>query len=323
MADAKDKKDTPQQTPSWISSARASSGKGEETIRLNTADLLRFQQQYKQKDKHRGSLLVIDGTRADLGSHVTVENETIIGRETSGLQLRDRKCSRRHALVSRRENNYVVRDLGSTNGTFLNGVPLENEQPLRDGDKIVLGQTVIKFNLVDETEADYLKQVEQLVTTDDLTGLLAKHRFDAALEQAIHSAQSAGAPLGVLMMDMDGLKAINDRHGHQVGAFTISQVGLLIGRILEGKGDACRFGGDEFSAFLPRHDLTETKAVAEQIRHEVEVAQISHGQVKVNARISIGVATLPGNVRDVEGLLSLADHALYRAKAKGRNVVSD
>ena len=323
MADAKDKKDTPRQTPSWISSARASSSKGEETIRLNTADLLRFQQQYEQRGKHRGSLLIIDGTRADLGSHVTVENEMIIGRETKGLQLRDRKCSRRHAVVSHREDNYVIRDLGSTNGTFLNGVPLQNEQPLCDGDKIVLGQTVIKFNLVDETEADYLKQVEQLVTTDDLTGLLAKHRFDAALEEAMQAARSAGAPLGVLMMDMDGLKAINDRHGHQVGAFTISQVGMLIGRILEGKGEACRFGGDEFSAFLPRHGMTETTAVAEQIRHEVEVAQISYGLIRVNARISIGVATLPGNVHDVEGLLSLADHALYRAKAKGRNVVSD
>lgn len=301
----------------------ADTAKAEQTIRMNTADLLRYQQQQQQEETKRGVLLVIDGTQADLGTHNTVEEEIIIGRETIGLQLRDRKCSRRHATVTRNRESFFIRDLGSTNGTLLNGVPLQGEQPLRDGDKIVLGQTVIKFNFIDETEVDYLKQVGQLVTTDDLTGLPAKHRFDAALDEAIQAAHAGNTPLCVLMMDMDGLKAINDRHGHQVGAYTISQVGMLIGRILQGKGEACRFGGDEFSAFLPLMNINQALKVAEQIRREVEAAEIHYANLVVKARISIGVSAMPPEVQEVEALLSLADQALYRAKAKGRNIVSE
>jgi two-component system, cell cycle response regulator len=297
--------------------------RAEKTIILNANELLKYQQQMAKPARKVGSLVVIDGTQADLGAHAPVDPEAEIGREPGGLQLRDRKSSRRHALVARRGEIYLIRDLGSTNGTFLNGVPLMGEQPLRDGDKIVLGQTVIKFNIVDDTEAGYLKQMEQLVQTDDLTGLMAKHRFDAALAEAIQAAATAGQPVAALMMDMDGLKAINDRHGHHVGAFTIGRVGVLIGRILHGWGEACRFGGDEFSAFLPRAEKQTAMAVGERIRKEVEAAEIVYGPVQVRARISIGVAERPPHVTDVEGFLALADQALYRAKAKGRNTVSD
>ncbi len=295
----------------------------DKTIILNTSELQRYQQQMMKTARHHGSLLVIDGTQADVGRHATVETDLVIGREPGGLQIRDRKSSRRHAQVTRRGDVYVIRDMGSTNGTFLNGVPLEVEQPLRDGDKIVIGQSVIKFNVLDDTEAGFYRQVEQLVSVDDLTGLPAKHRFDASLEEAIHATIAGREPLSALMMDMDGLKAINDRHGHQVGAHTISRVGMLIGRILKGRGEACRFGGDEFSAFLPKMPLARAMAVGEEIRREVEAAEILYGAIQVRARISIGAAERPATVQDVEGLLLLADQALYRAKAKGRNTVSD
>jgi diguanylate cyclase (GGDEF)-like protein len=296
---------------------------GDKTIILHAHELREYQEQMRRQDRRVGSLLVIDGTPADLGHHASVDAEVVIGRESGGLSLRDRKCSRRHAAVARRGDLYVVRDVGSTNGTFLNGVTLAGEQPLRDGDRIVIGQTVIKFTIVDDAEVGYLRQVEQLVLTDDLTGLMAKHRFDSALADALENAVAAGQPLSALMMDMDGLKAINDRHGHQVGAFTIGRVGVLIGRILAGRGEACRFGGDEFSAFVPRAGLRAAMEVGERIRREVEAAEVVYGPVTVKARISIGVAERPPEVTDVDRLLALADLALYRAKAKGRNTVSD
>ncbi|MCU0727937.1 MAG: GGDEF domain-containing protein [Planctomycetes bacterium] len=296
---------------------------GDKTIILNARELLEYQEQMRQDKRKVGSLLVIDGTQADLGHHAAVDAEVVIGREPGGLSLRDRKCSRRHAAVARRGDLYVVRDIGSTNGTLLNGVTLTGEQPLRDGDRIVIGQTVIKFTIVDDAEVGYLRQVEQLVLTDDLTGLMAKHRFDAALADAIESTIAAGQPLCAIMMDMDGLKAINDRHGHQVGAFTIGRVGVLIGRILASRGEACRFGGDEFSAFVPRAGLAAAMEISEHIRREVEAMDVVYGPVTVKARISIGVAERPEDVTDVDRLLALADQALYRAKAKGRNRVSD
>jgi diguanylate cyclase (GGDEF)-like protein len=272
------------------------------------------------RQKQQGSLLCIAGTNADLGMHVLVEEKVLIGRDPPhGLQLHDGGISRSHAMVERRGESYVIRDLGSTNGTLVNGVHLAGEQVLREGDKILLSQTVLKFTMVDQTEAVYLRQVDQLVGTDDLTGLISKHRFDAILKEAIRTALAAGLPLAAMMMDMDGLKAVNDRHGHHAGAETIRQVGGLIGRILAGKGEACRFGGDEFSAFVTAADLTEALRFAERIRSSVEELRVSWKGFELAVSISIGLATLTPEIADAAALLHQADLALYRAKAAGKN----
>lgn len=271
-----------------------------------------------------GTLLVIAGAHADVGTHLVIDDQVVIGRDGDGLQLRDGRISRRHAMVKAVDGGYVVEDLGSTNGTMLNGIRVAGPSVLRDGDKIYLGETVIKFSLVDETEARYLQKMERLAGTDELTGLLAKHRFDSLLAEAVRSALATGSPLAVLMMDMDGLKAINDRHGHQMGAHTISCVGRMLGDLLSGQGEGCRFGGDEFCACLPGHPLDRARLFAERFRSEVEQATFTLESVSVRASISIGIAGLPPKgVNSGEALLGRADQALYRAKEKGRNIVSD
>ncbi|MCK5799434.1 MAG: GGDEF domain-containing protein, partial [Deltaproteobacteria bacterium] len=240
------------------------------------------------------------------------------------LQLRDGRSSRRHANVEPSEGGYVLKDLRSTNGTILRGTPITrgSEHILHDGDQIALGKTVIKFTLVDDTEAAYLARTERLAGTDNLTGLLAKHRFDSLLADAVHSAHQHPVALSVLMMDLDGLKAINDRHGHHLGAHTIGAVGHLLGEIVRGRGEACRFGGDEFCAFLPGLALDRAKLVAERIRRTVEETTFSHLNASTQVTISIGVAILTDDVGTGEELLARADRALYRAKASGRNRVA-
>lgn len=272
-------------------------------------------------DDRMGSLLVIAGHPADVGTHLVVEDRVVLGRETSGLRLHDARTSRRHAEVTKTEEGHVLRDLGSTNGTRLNGAPVHGEALLGDGDKIRLGATLVKFTLVDQTEADYLRRMTRLARTDPLTGLHAKHQFDALLAETLRTLPPGGA-LCVLMMDMDGLKAINDRHGHQVGAATIAQVGKLLGAMLRGRGQACRFGGDEFCVMLPHHELEDAVVLAEAIRTEVEQTSFRRGEVEVQATMSIGVAPWSRDARDAEHLVELADRALYRAKAAGRNCVA-
>ena len=270
----------------------------------------------------RGSLLVIKGTSADLGLHIVVEDQVVIGRETTGMRLRDARCSRRHVMVECRGERYYVRDLGSTNGTRLNGRIIERETHIGDGDKVQLGESVVKFSIVDETEAKYLAAMRRMAGTDALTGLLAKHLFDAMLSDAVRSARETGLPLAVLMMDMDGLKAINDAHGHHLGAHTIGEVGRTIGRILQGRGEACRFGGDEFCAMLPGVPETSALDYAERIRIAVQATHFNKDGVSVRATISIGVAPWRPGMLDQEAVVAAADRALYRAKGKGRNMCS-
>ncbi len=289
-------------------------------FRLSRDVVLAYQEQLANRI---GSLLVIAGTQADIGNAVLVEGETRIGRENCQIQLADGRISRLHAMVEPRDGGYYLRDNGSTNGTLLNGQPVAEEAKLVDGDKIILGETVIKFTLVDQTEAEYMRTMDRLVGRDTLTGLLAKHRFDAALDEAVRQAVHTNRPLSAMMMDMDRLKQLNDACGHSTGAATIQRVGELIHKVLKGKGKACRFGGDEFTAFLPSASLPQAMEMGERIRSVVEAAALGPADSGVLVSISIGVAQLPADEDSSKGLLDLADLALYRAKDKGRNIVSD
>lgn len=289
------------------------------TLRLEAKDV----QDYFKAQRLRGSLLVVGGTPADIGNHLVVEDVVVIGRELRGIQLHDGGISRNHAEVERRDAEYVIRDLGSTNGTMVNGERLQDERVLQEGDKILLSQTVIKFTLVDETDTAYMMQVQSLVATDHLTGLMSKHRFDAAFKEAFRAARSMNFKLSAMMMDLDGLKAVNDRHGHKYGAGIISQVGREIGELLTGAGEACRFGGDEFSAFLPGVLLPRAMILAGKIRSAVEALRVFPDRDDVRVTISIGVVELSSEDLDSAALLHKADGALYRAKAQGKNLVSE
>ena len=267
-----------------------------------------------------GSLLVIAGAHADVGSHVLVEGSVVVGRGSGELALHDDLVSRRHLQVTDTDAGYVLRDLGSSNGTRLGGAPLDGDHTLSDGDRIQLGDTILKFTEVDRTETDYLRRIQRLAGTDELTGLPAKHRFDALVADAFRTATDSNQPLSMLMMDMDGLKSINDRHGHQTGAFSIKTTGELIRGLLEGLDEACRFGGDEFCAVLPGRTLEEAMDLGDRIRRAVEDADYTRGDVRVRPTISIGVAALEED-KTPDELQARADRALYRAKAAGRNAV--
>ena len=287
-------------------------------FRLNRDDILKYQESLLNK---RGSLLVIAGNPADIGNTLVFSDVAVIGREQADLQLKDGLISRRHAIVEKWGGDYVVKDNGSTNGTMVNGAPIAGVHQLSELDRIHVGETVIKFTLVDDTEASYLRTMDKMVGTDELTGLIAKHRFDAALEESLRTARHTGTFLSVMMMDMDRLKQVNDTHGHHMGAGTIRQVGGQIKEIVTGLGEACRFGGDEFSAFLRGFPLQAAVSIAERIRATVEATNYGPDGLDVRVSISIGVAELPSDVETIKDLIDLADRALYRAKRGGRNIV--
>lgn len=307
-----------QDEPRWPGVGAAQTIRPDQTMKLDRDAVLAY-----RESRRKGSLLVIAGAHADVGNHMLVEDEVVIGRDAAGLLLRDGLISRNHAQVEHSEEEYRLRDLDSTNGTLLNGERVSGEKPLRDGDKIQIGETVIKFTMVDITEAEYLRRIERLAGIDELTNLPAKHRYDSLLQDAIQNVRFSEAPLSAMMMDLDGLKAINDRHGHNLGAHTISQVGAILGEIFAGRGEVTRFGGDEYSAFLPGMSLEQALLVAERIRKQVAEAEFTLKEITVSVTISIGVAQRPAGVHKGRDLIDLADKALYRAKAKGRDAVSD
>jgi len=276
----------------------------------------------------RGYLTVIRGANHDLGSYVVIESSVSIGRgQDVDLRLQDDGVSRRHISIDRNEDaSYVLSDLGSTNGTWVGGEAVDTKRSLRDGDKIFVGDTVLRFALADDIDLGYQTEVAQIVGQDPLTGLESKRRFDDALAHAVAHAvatsPSHAAPLALLMMDMDGVKSINDTHGHLFGAHVIGETGRIIALHLGNGGHACRFGGDEFCAFLPRVDLEAARESAETMRLAVEHAGMKMNGIDLAPTLSIGIAVCPTDADDATELLARADAALYRAKAAGKNQVS-
>ena len=256
------------------------------------------------------------------------ESSLVLGRHPARADMvihGDSEISSGHFRIERGGGAYLVTDLGSLNGTWLNGGRLAAHDPqtLQEGDKIFLGRTAFKFSFQDALEEDFHIRVERIMTIDELTGLVVKRTFDQKLDWAVTQAREAGQPLFVLMMDMDGLKAINDANGHHVGAGTIAEVGHILGEIVNPRGCVTRWGGDEFTAYLAPCSLEDGLAVAEQIRLTIEEHTFCVAGVTVFPTISVGVSAMPRDGHQRTELVRAADAALYRAKAAGRNVVSE
>ena len=273
------------------------------------------------------TIVVVHGSEADLGAHARIDKRVVIGRDPGNeLTLSDAKASKQHAAIEPVAGlvgvRYEIRDLNSTNGTLVNGKPVKSVRKLKDGDKISIAGTVLRFSLSDEVDAAYQAQVEAMLSTDALTGLLAPRRFDAALDEALQSARNKRTPLALLILDIDDLKQINDTHGHTMGAFCIEQVGRLLADVLGPRGTATRFGGDEFVAFVPGCALEAATQLAEDLRARVVAHDFSRDQKTVTPSVSAGVAAFPDAGDTRKALFEAADRALYRAKARGKNRVA-
>ena len=272
-------------------------------------------------------LVVMRGTQVGR-RYLLNESGLVLGRSAERASLfvpGDRQISSAHCRFesSNDRGTWQVIDLASTNGTLVGGHKIATME-LRDGDRILVGETVLKFTFHDEFEEEYYRQVDQLMNIDDLTGLPVQRVFQQRFEDVLGACAHRAAPMAVFMMDMDGLKRINDLHGHLMGAHVISTVGRRLGRIIQAARGVCsRFGGDEFSAFVPDCDREAALALGERLRCAVSGEPIAREQAQVQPTISIGVACHPQQGNATNQLTRAADEALYRAKAAGRNRVCE
>jgi diguanylate cyclase (GGDEF)-like protein len=297
---------------------KAPKRKAAETIKFG------IEPEFDPTSRRRGSLVVVQGAEADLGTHVVCDRPIVMGRDPEvELPLRDGSASRRHCQVERDDANgsFILRDLGSTNGTHVNGKRVDGTWQLSEGDKIFLGASIVKFTYTDELDVEYMAKVDNMVSTDALTGLLSRRKFDAAFRAAAETARGDGSPLSVLVMDMDGLKRINDTHGHEMGGFCIIQVAQAMREVLAAHGEICRYGGDEFVSFLPGTDKAAARKLAEAVRDAVARRNFEKDGITVSPTLSIGVSAQPDDGDTYETLFQAADRALYRAKAAGKNQV--
>jgi len=258
--------------------------------------------------------------------------EVILGRAIEAdVRVNDTNVSRLHARINAIEDaengrtEFVLTDLDSLNGTFLNGRKIK-EEVLENGDKIMLGEQILRFEFLDEIDREYQRQIHRLISHDDLTGLLSGRSFFSELRREVARSNAEGRTFCVLMMDIDHFKKVNDTYGHLTGSKTLEEIGACIVRSLRSGDAAARFGGEEFTAFLLDAELGQAMVAAERIRTCIEEEHFSVMKGGQNAghhhvTISIGISSFPEDSSDPIELVEMADSALYRAKRDGRNRV--
>jgi diguanylate cyclase (GGDEF)-like protein len=186
----------------------------------------------------------------------------------------------------------------------------------------VAGSTAVVFTLFGYLLGRQADRLAELATTDALTGLANARFLETRLRQEVARADRYLEPLALLLIDLDGLKVINDRHGHAAGDRAIGHVGAAIRRELRTSDVGARWGGDEFALLAPDTDTHGARLLGERVR--TLVASDPTLEWAISLTVSVGVAAWePGAARPpaAAALMAEADRALYRAKRAGRNRV--
>jgi diguanylate cyclase (GGDEF)-like protein len=272
--------------------------------------------------RDRAYLIVLAGS--NVGEMYEVEApETVLGRGANAtVRLNDDGISRRHARLVLVQNEVVLEDLNSSNGTAVNGDPI-TQRILRDGDKIRLGSTtILKFTYHDHLDVSFQQQMLDAALRDGLTKAFNKRYFLGRLETELAYAKRHRAPLSLVMFDVDHFKRVNDTFGHLAGDYVLAKISKLTQNTVRTEDVFARYGGEEFGVICRGVNLANAGILGERLRAIVETTEFDHEGTRMPVTISVGVAAYPDlPLETPEHLIAAADEALYQAKRTGRNRV--
>jgi diguanylate cyclase (GGDEF)-like protein len=275
----------------------------------------------------RPVLVVLEGAEAQQ-SWVVERDNLIIGRDPAcPVPLRDPTSSRRHARLwySEPEEEGLpptvrLQDLGSTNGTLVNGERLDDApRMLREHDRIRIGATVLAFEYRDLREIQAEEALRRMAMTDALTGLFNRGVFDRELQREFDRCRRYGRPFSMVLFDLDHFKGINDTFGHPAGDRVLERVGRVVRQNIRDTDVGARYGGEEFGVILPETGPDGALQTAERLRTALAEMVVDAGGVALRVTASFGVATIDDEQPDCTAMLAACDRALYRAKDRGRN----
>ena len=273
--------------------------------------------------RDRAYLVVLAG--ASVGEMYKIDGEkTIIGRgQKAQIRLYDDGISREHAQILVEGNRIFLQDLGSTNGTYCNGLQVDKKE-LVDGDKILVGSTtILKFTYHDNLDEIFQRQMYESALRDGLTKAFNKKYFTDRLESEFTFSSRHGTPLALVLFDIDHFKKVNDTHGHPAGDHVLAEISTLLTGALRAEDVFARYGGEEFAVICRGSDMSQAQVVGERLRKAVESHRFVYEGTHIPVTISVGIAVLPNPaVKDANDIVGFADQALYKSKHGGRNRVT-
>ncbi len=252
------------------------------------------------------------------------KGKTVIGRSTDvDIQINAEGVSRVHAEIAEADGVYLLRDLGSTNGTVCHGQWVEAPYQLTDGDRINLGGgVVLRFALEGELEQRLRAKLYDLATRDGLTSAYNRRFLDERMISEWPWAVRHEQSCALLMVDIDHFKRVNDTWGHLAGDQVLVELVGIITQTIRREDLLARVGGEEFAVLCRGTTQLAAITLAERLRVKVMEHRFLWNGEPVSLTLSIGVATsAEKSVGSTADLLALADQRLYEAKGAGRNRV--
>jgi len=296
------------------------------TLRLTKSEVL-LHTAPADSGKVCACLVVYTGPQAGLRFALDAAR-TVIGRlPDNEAQIDSPGISRRHAELQLQGDSVVLHDLGSANGTLLNGVRLEKPTALKDGDLVRLGEVTLKFYDRQSLDAAVHDRLYRIATVDAGTELYTRRYVLEVLERELHRARRSGQPLSVVALDLDHFKAVNDRWGHAAGDTVLRVAAGVVSANARAGDTVGRLGGEEFIVVMPDTPLAAATEAADRMRLALAARVVSIEQPGATApvlhrqTVSLGVVQFEPAMRSVSELLSAADQMLYAAKRAGRNCI--
>lgn len=186
---------------------------------------------------------------------------------------------------------------------------------------VALAITALVLALVYITLNWYQRRLEQMATTDKLTGAANRHIFQVIFNQVIGNARRRNEPVALMCLDIDNFKEINDSLGHQAGDAVLRHFADVVQSIVRESDTLCRWGGDEFLVLMAGCNATQAAEVAEKIRRSIEERSRTFSSQSISLTISIGITEV-GMHDAMDTVVARADQALYQAKDAGRNRIA-
>ncbi len=273
------------------------------------------------RDPADACLVIIYGQ--EMGRRVRVTTEPlIIGRSPKcEVQIDQESVSRNHCEIRFDGREFLVTDLGSTNGTYVNDHAIDGGGRLRHGDQLKVGRTILKFIVGDNVEVEYHEEIYRLMTTDGLTQLNNKRYFEEMLDREVARAKRYKRAFSLVIFDIDHFKAINDRLGHLAGDAILRQLGaVLLGR-LRVNDVLARVGGEEFALITPEVGLEGARELGAKINRLIADTRFEFEGTQIDVTVSVGVAEWDPAFEDAFQLFQAADDKMFEAKRAGRNQV--
>ena len=244
-----------------------------------------------------------------------------LGRDPQNTIVLDTdSVSRRHAVIELCDAGRLLRDLDSTNGTYLNDIQIRSAI-LSNGDLIKIGDTIFKYLSGANVESAYHEEIYRMTIHDGLTQIANKRYLNDHLDKEFARAKRYGRQLSVIMFDLDHFKDVNDQFGHLTGDYVLKEMSTLLKKRIRKEELFARYGGEEFVVVLPESGIDVGIKFGDIIRTMVEEHPFEFEGHPISVTVSVGVGTMTDDIGTVSELLKLADQKLYDAKRKGRNRV--